>query len=411
MSAPYITIAGGSYPWIAHYSGDANNSAVSSVCNDVNKNSMLNTPTPTYTLTNTYTPTATNTSTPTDTPSPTSTFTPTYTHTPTGTITLTPNLFDPPFDIKLVDDRGLPVLKWTMVWINNSNIVAVNSVVYDSIPVNSTYLAGSISCTDTSSITVTTLCYYEGPTLANPRGQIIWAGTLGPDSGVTDPALALNAIHISFNMTVVQGATSVQNDAKVDSDLNGDGDTTDPGEQNLVHAAARWNNAPIPATGFAPNRVTTLLPQNVSYADLGDLWLEIPRLGVQIPIVGVPQTSAGWDVSWLGEQAGWLNGTAFPTWSVNSVLTAHVYHAFSQPGPFVSLNKMWWNDQIIIHAWGVQYVYAVRGVTQVNPDALSSVIQHKDLPWMTRVTFRGYDPSSNSYKYRVVVMAVLVDVR
>jgi hypothetical protein len=127
----------------------------------------------------------------------------------------------------------------------------------------------------------------------------------------------------------------------VDSDLNGDGDTTDPGEQNLVHAAAGWNSAPIPATGFAPNRLTTLPLQNVSYTDLGDLWLEIPRLGVQIPIVGVPQTSAGWDVSWLGEQADWLNGTAFPTWSRNSVLTAHVYNSFSQPGPFVSLNKMW----------------------------------------------------------------------
>ena len=93
------------------------------------------------------------------------------------------------------------------------------------------------------------------------------------------------------------------------------------------------------------------------------------------------------------------------------MLTAHVYNAFGQPGPFVSLNKMWWNDQIIIHAWGAQYVYAVRGVTQVNPDALSSVIQHKDLPWVTLVTCRGYDPSSNSYTYRVVVMAVLVDVR
>ena len=228
-----------------------------------------------------------------------------------------------------------------MVWINNSNIVAVNSVVHDPIPVNSTYMAGSVSYTDTSSITVTTLCYFEGPTIANPRGRIIWAGTLGPDSGITAPALAVNAIHISFKVTVDQGATSVQNDATVDSDLNGDGDTTDPGEQNLVHAAAGWNSAPIPATGFAPNRLTTLPLQNVSYTDLGDLWLEIPRLGVQIPIVGVPQTSAGWDVSWLGEQADWLNGTAFPTWSRNSVLTAHVYNSFSQPGPFVSLNKMW----------------------------------------------------------------------
>jgi len=90
------------------------------------------------------------------------------------------------------------------------------------------------------------------------------------------------------------------------------------GEDAGGHA---WSRV-LPGTGFAPQRVTALSAQPAaqSYANLGDLWLEIPRLGVQMPIVGVPQADGQWDVSWLGNDAGWLNGTAFPTWSGNSVL-------------------------------------------------------------------------------------------
>jgi LPXTG-site transpeptidase (sortase) family protein len=129
----------------------------------------------------------------------------------------------------------------------------------------------------------------------------------------------------------------------------------------------------LPGTGFAPQRATLLSaqPAEQSYADLGDLWLEIPRLGVQMPIVGVPQANGQWDVSWLGNDAGWLNGTAFPTYSGNSVLAGHVYNADGTPGPFVHLNGLWWGDQVIVHAWGAQYVYEVRTVMQVSPFATS----------------------------------------
>ena len=164
----------------------------------------------------------------------------------------------------------------------------------------------------------------------------------------------------------------------------------------------------LPETGFAPGRVTGLPAQSIQYANLGDLWLEVPRLGLKMPITGVPQSSSGWDVSWLGSQAGWLNGTAFPSTAGDSVLTGHVYDAFGQPGPFVHINWLWYGDQIIIHASGVQYVYEVRQVLQVAPNAVSSVIKHEELPWVTLITCRGYDEASNSYKFRVAVKAVLV---
>ena len=168
----------------------------------------------------------------------------------------------------------------------------------------------------------------------------------------------------------------------------------------------------IPVTGFAPDRVTVLPPQTVSYADLGNLWLEIPRLGVKMSIVGVPQASDGtWDVSWLGQNAGWLNGSAYPTWSGNSVLTGHVWNADNTAGPFRYLNTLWWGDKVIVHAGGAQYIYEVRSVMQVGPGNTAAMLKHEDRPWLTLVTCLGFDQASSTYKYRVLVRAVLVDVK
>ena len=169
--------------------------------------------------------------------------------------------------------------------------------------------------------------------------------------------------------------------------------------------------AVLPSTGFAPDRVTVLPPPTMSYADLGDLWLEIPKLGVQMAIVGVPQADGKWDVSWLGNDAGWLNGSAFPTWAGNSVLTGHVWNADNTAGPFAYLNQLWYGDKVIVHAWGGQYVYEVRSVQQVGPGSTAAMMKHEELPWVTLVTCRGYDEASNSYKYRVLVRAVLVEVK
>jgi LPXTG-site transpeptidase (sortase) family protein len=277
----------------------------------------------------------------------------------------------------------------------------------------------SLTCTPASPLTVTTTCAYEDPSASYPRGRVVWTGVIGPDLGATDGASALNELVIKFRVKVNHGVTSVQNEATIDADLNGDGNTTDPGEQNVARADATWINpypstilpSELPGTGFAPRRVTVIPPQTTAYADLGDLWLEIPRLGVKMPIVGVPQANGVWDVSWLGNQVGWLYGTAYPTWKGNSVMTGHVYDAFGQPGPFVHLNWLWYGDKIIVHAGGGQYTYEVRQVTQVAPNAVSSAIKHEELPWVTLVTCRGYDEASNSYTYRVVVRAVLVEVK
>lgn len=341
-------------------------------------------------------------------------------------------IFDPPFGIKTLDANLQPYLQWTMVWINESNIVGVHAVVHDPIPVFTEYVPGlidsgygvpsgapagstslGVSCTATAGSTATTtnLCYYEGPTLTYPRGQIIWEGVLGPDLGVVDPKDAKNAISITFGVRV-KDSLIVRNNAFIDSDLNGDGDVDDIGERSVALADFVWDITPanLPATGFAPNQVSLLPKQATLYNEVGDIWLEVPKLDLKMPIVGVPMKDNIWDVSWLGNQAGWLDETAYPTSAGNSVITGHVYLSNGKPGPFIDLKKLSWNDSVTIHIGDKQFIYQVRQVKQVTPNDLS-VLKNESSSWITLVTCQGYDEESDSYLYRQVVRAVLVDVK
>ncbi len=164
----------------------------------------------------------------------------------------------------------------------------------------------------------------------------------------------------------------------------------------------------LPATGFTPGRITALVDQPQEKAfKASDIWLEIPAIGVNTGIVGVPYVDDNWDVSWLNNQVGYLEGTAFPTWTGNSVLTGHVYNASGLPGPFVALQKLTYGDQIILHAFGNRYIYEVRMNLLVKPDDLSP-LKHEDLSWVALITCKGYDRTSGSYTYRRVVRAVLI---
>ena len=123
----------------------------------------------------------------------------------------------------------------------------------------------------------------------------------------------------------------------------------------------------------------------------------------------MPRRNGDWNNAWLGNQAGWLEGSAFPGWKGNSVLTGHVYLANGLPGPFVNLNRLKYGDRIAIHAYGQKYSFAVQTNSVVDPDA-RSVMKHEKRPWLTLVTCSDYDPRTNSYKKRQLVRAALVSV-
>lgn len=185
------------------------------------------------------------------------------------------------------------------------------------------------------------------------------------------------------------------------------------GVNNYGASASVTITAPgaLPATGFAPNRVTKLpqQPAGKAYTDLGNMWLEIPSLGLNLPITGIPLTADGWDLTWLSNQAGYLTGTTFPGQIGTTGLTAHVTLADGAPGPFRNLDKLYWGNTIILHADGYRYTYEVREMRTVLPSDFS-VFKKDGYTWLTLMTCKGYVPWLDSYNYRYAVRAVLLKV-
>jgi LPXTG-site transpeptidase (sortase) family protein len=168
----------------------------------------------------------------------------------------------------------------------------------------------------------------------------------------------------------------------------------------------------LPLTGFAPGKWTSLelQPNNKQYRSLGEIALDLPSLGIKTSVINVPFVDGTWDVKWLNSQAGYLEGTTFPTQKGNTVITAHVYNSDGGPGLFVNLSDLKWGDIIHLHAWGNDYAYEVRSNQQVKPNAISVLGSKKKGTWLTLLTCRGYNEVKNTYQWRIAVQAVLVKI-
>jgi LPXTG-site transpeptidase (sortase) family protein len=229
----------------------------------------------------------------------------------------------------------------------------------------------------------------------------------GSDRGTNDEVFSLalqsdSGILVGGNFTRYNGVT-----AATDSILRLNNITSaDPG------AGSKKTVSSLPATGFNPSSVTSLpaQPLEKAYVAYSALQIEIPAIQLKIPIVGVPLTENGWDVSWLGSNAGWLNGTAFPTLSGNSLITGHVWDATNQPGPFLLLKSLKYGDQVRIHAWGQIYIYEVRENLLVSPLYPEIALKHEKLAWVTLLTCEDYNNLLKSYAFRRMVRAALIDV-
>jgi LPXTG-site transpeptidase (sortase) family protein len=127
-------------------------------------------------------------------------------------------------------------------------------------------------------------------------------------------------------------------------------------------------------------------------------------------ITGVPLKSRGWDLTWLGNDVGWLEGTAAPTWNGNTVFTAHAYTSDGLEGPFARLKELIYGDTIVVHSDGYAYTYLVRSKGLISAGNTSLLTMHEEYDWITLITCQTYDEKSQSYLYRTVVRAILMDV-
>ena len=273
-----------------------------------------------------------------------------------------------------------------------------------------------------------TLSPTSGPEGTAVHASAALSGATGNAIGSVTYSVYTNSTHtgtpVATNIKTVTGGVIPNSDsitfptagtyyweAVYSGDVNNNGaSSVSSGELTITSTGS--SSTVLPQTGFAP-AVKSFLPNQSAdkvYDSLGDLWLEIPRLDAQMPIVGIPPTSNSWDVTWLSNQVGWLQGTAFPTWAGNSVLTAHVYNVNGDLGPFGELDTLRYGDQIIVHGWGQQYLYEVRSTSIVAPDDVESVIRHEELPWITLMTCKGYNEKNNSYESRYIVRAIQVEI-
>ncbi len=183
----------------------------------------------------------------------------------------------------------------------------------------------------------------------------------------------------------------------------------------------------LPETGFPPNIITFLpeQPQENNYFNLIDpksqeaggkllveadsIQLEIPKLQLLRQIVGIPMEEGKWDLTWLYNKIGFLDGTTFPTLIGNTSLTAHVVLSDGLLGPFAKINTLQYGDVIIIHAWDKQYIYEVREKEEVNPSDLS-VFKPEVYSWVTLLTCSHYDENNSVYRKRTMVRAVLINI-
>ncbi len=306
---------------------------------------------------------------------------------------------------------------------DESAATAYDVIITDVLPEGLEYVNGSISAGfpfawdefdyDVATRTMT-ITWYEFPLLngaERARTEVTF------DATFVGPAPLTNQANVEWTSLPIDpqldGTPVVQSEYNEDSTERwyDPADTTgidDYGRSDFV----RIDIPRLPSTGFAPNRITSLPEQPAAkgYQNLGSTWLEIPLLNVALPIVGVPLGDEGWDLTWLGGQAGYLEGTAYPTLPGNTAITAHVYLPNGQPGPFVNLHTLMWGDELIIHANGQRYLYEIRTQRKVWPDDLS-IIKHEAYDWVTLITCQGYDEVADSYDYRIAVRAILLDVR
>ena len=133
-------------------------------------------------------------------------------------------------------------------------------------------------------------------------------------------------------------------------------------------------------------------------------------LKIKANIVGVEPKDGNWDVSWLQDQAGWLSGTAYPTWSGNSVLTAHAVNRDGKLRVFAKLKYLKAGEYVFVYNAGYRYTYKVVSSDLVKPNDIS-VFRHDEKAYLTLITCNSCDEKTGIYLNRFVVRAVLVDVR
>jgi LPXTG-site transpeptidase (sortase) family protein len=196
------------------------------------------------------------------------------------------------------------------------------------------------------------------------------------------------------------------NDDLIDSALN-DFATT----QAIMNSSTATPNSGENAATAATE--ATLFPTPDLSTQAGqERFIYFPQADTVGRIVTAVRVPGGWDITYLQNLVGHLEGTSWLGESGNTVLAGHFEDQVGVPGPFRYLYAAEIGDEIIIEdrATDEILVYEVIDVFTTSPDDLE-VLRHTDSPRLTLITCDNWNPDRETYTERVVVIAAPVGER
>ncbi len=165
----------------------------------------------------------------------------------------------------------------------------------------------------------------------------------------------------------------------------------------------------LPETGYPASIGEAAVPQAQPGGASSGLQIEIPELGLETDIVSALRQGNSWDVAWLLNNVGHLEGSAYPTLVGNTVIAGHVNLPDGSPGPFAALHQLQWGDKIVISRAGYDYIYEVRARYTTTPDDLGVLTDAVNYDWLTLITCRQYSEALGQFTQREIVVAVRVE--
>lgn len=173
------------------------------------------------------------------------------------------------------------------------------------------------------------------------------------------------------------------------------GDTVAPAPTVVIDLPTA-SPSPAPTTYHTPTPPPDLPTHDAS--------IFIPSAGIRAPIITAIIRDGTWDVTHLGTNVGYLQGTSWMTQPGNVVLSGHVEMADGRQGVFATLEDVAAGDQITLSDRGQTVQYRIRETRYVSPDDLS-VVYPTGSDTLTLITCSDYNFIRNIYERRFVVIA------
>ncbi len=164
----------------------------------------------------------------------------------------------------------------------------------------------------------------------------------------------------------------------------------------------------LPETGFSAVRPQALpeKPLSVNYKPLS--WtLQIPTLDVITEIVEVPSQDGTYPVTWLGYDAGLLEGYAMPG-EGPTVITGHNHLNTTEAGPFALIQQMEIGDRIFVtdenNEIQIFQVYANEKIDETDFAGLNRIVESRENS-LTMLTCEDERPNGGYQNRRIIAAA------